>query len=114
MLNNQPDNYTLLLLNAFTLYMLEYKNPRHLQEAENYLISAFSSIHEKESNWNDKKLEEVYNEVIEKLIDKNGELESSMKLNGFNFDFDSIMIKRLLNPLQKANNTLKNLNKILN
>src|SRR5579875_2208895 len=34
MLSNQPDSYTLLLLNAFTLYMLEYKNPRFVLEAE--------------------------------------------------------------------------------
>lgn len=114
MLNNQPDSYTLLLLNAFTLYMLEYKNPRYLQEAENLLLRAFSSIQEKESNWNDKKIEEVYNEFTEKLIDKNGDLESFMEMHSFNFDFDSIMIKRLLNPLQKANSTLRNLNKILN
>lgn len=114
MLNNQPDSYTLLLLNAFTLYMLEYKNPRYLQEAENLLLNAFSSMQEKESNWSDIKLESVYNEFTEKLIDKNGELEHFMELNGFSFDFDSIMIKRLLNPLQKANTTLRNLNKILN
>jgi len=114
MLNIQPDSYTLLLLNAFTLYMLEYKNPRYLQEAQNLLLNAFSSIQEKESNWSDKKLEELYTEFTEKLIDKNGELIGFMELNGFNFDFDSIMIKRLLNPLQKANTTLRNLNKILN
>lgn len=114
MLNNQPDSYTLLLLNAFTLYMLEYKNPRYLQEAENLLLNAFSSIQEKESNWSDKKLEGIYHEFTEKLIDKNGELERFMELHGFNFDFDSIMIKRLIHPLQKANSTLKNLNKILN
>lgn len=114
MLNNQPDSYTLLLLNAFTLYMLEYKNSRYLQEAENLLINAFTSIQDKESNWNDKKLEEVYTVYTDKLIDRNGELEKYMELHGFSFDFDSIMIKRFLNPLQKANSTLRNLNKILN
>lgn len=114
MLNNQPDSYTLLLLNAFTLYMLEFKNPRYLQEAENLVLNAFSSIQEKESNWSDEKLESVYNEFNEKLIEKNVELKSFMELHGFYFDFDSIMIKRLLLPLQNANSTLKNLNKILN
>lgn len=113
MLNNQPDSYTLLLLNAFTLYMLEYKNPRYLQEAENLLINAFTSMEEKEINWSDKKLESVHKEFTEKLIDKNGELDRFMGLHGFSFDFDSIMIKSLLNPLQKVTRTLKNLNKIL-
>ena len=65
------------------------------------------------SNWSDKKLESVYEEFTEKLIDKNGELNYFMELYGFSFDFDSIMIKRLLDPLKKANSTLRNLNKIL-
>jgi len=114
MLNNQPDSYTLLLLNAFTLYMLEYKNPRYLQEAENLLINAFTSIQEKESNWSDKKLESIYKIFTNKLIEKNVELSHFMELHGFSFDFDSIMIKRLLEPLQRANRTLRNLNEILN
>lgn len=114
MLNNQPDSYTLLLLNAFTLYMLEFKNPRYLQEAESLLLHAFSQIEEKEPNLNDKKLEEIYNQFTELLLDKNLELETQMKKNGFEFDFDSIMIKRYLQPLKNAKNTLIKLNEILN
>lgn len=114
MLNNQPDSYTLLLLNAFTLYMLEYKNPRYLQEAENNLFSAFSGIQEKESDWSDEKIEGAYNKFTDKLIDKNGELEGFMELHGFSFDFEAVMIKRLLEPLKNANNLLRSLNKILN
>lgn len=114
MLNNQPDSYTLLLLNAFTLYMLEFKNPRYLQEAESLLLHAFSQIEEKESNLSDKKLEEIYNQFTELMLDKNPELETQMKKHGFEFDFDSIMIKRYLQPLKNAKNTLIKLNEILN
>jgi len=114
MLNNQPDSYTLLLLNAFALYMLEYKNPRYLLEAENMIINAFSNIQEKEPDWDDNKLEEIYNKFVSIVIDKNTELEANMEKNDFSFDFDSVMIKRLLNPLQKANNLLQSLNEILN
>lgn len=114
MLNAQPDNYTLLLLNAFALYMLEYKNPRYLQDAETLLINAFINIQEKESEWNDSKLEDVFTTFTLKLFDKNNELETFMVLHGFTFDFDSIMIKRLLNPLKMAHRTLHELNKILN
>lgn len=114
MLNNQPDSYTLLLLNAFTLYMLEFKNPRYLQEAESLLLNAFSQIEEKESNLSDKKLEEIYNQFKDMMLDKNLELESQMKKHGFEFDFDSIMIKRYLQPLNNAKNTLIKLNEILN
>jgi ATP-dependent DNA helicase RecQ len=114
MLNNQPDSYTLLLLNAFTLYMLEFKSPRYLQEAENLLLHAFTQIEENESNLTDKKLEEIYNQFIKLMLDKNLELEIQMKNYGFEFDFDSIMIKRYLQPLKNAKNTLVKLNEILN
>jgi ATP-dependent DNA helicase RecQ len=114
MLNNQPDSYTLLLLNAFTLYMLEFKNPRYLQEAESLLLHAFSQIEEKESNLTDKKLEVIYNQFTTLMLDKNLELETQMKKHGFEFDFDSIMIKRYLQPLKNAKNTLVKLNEILN
>ncbi len=114
LLRSQPDSYTLILLNAFALYMIEYKNPRYLQEAEDLLMNAFTSIQEKESKWTDKKLEEIFNAFTEKIIDKNSEVLSFMEMHGFQFDFDSIMIKRLLYPLQRANSTLHEINKILN
>jgi ATP-dependent DNA helicase RecQ len=114
MLNNQPDSYTLLLLNAFALYMLEYKNPRYLIEAENMIINAFSNIQEEEPDWDDHKLEDIYNKFVSILIDKNTELEANMEKNNISFDFDSVMIKRLLNPLEKANSLLQSLNEILN
>lgn len=114
MLNNQPDSYTLLLLNSFTLYMLEFKNPRYLQEAEGLLLHAFSQIEEKESNLTDKKVEEIYNQFIELMLEKNLDLATQMKKHGFEFDFDSIMIKRYLQPLKNGKNTLVKLNEILN
>lgn len=114
LLRSQPDSYTLLLLNAFALYMLEFKNPRYLTEAENLIINAFSNIQEKEPDWDDNKLEEIYNKFVSIVIDKNTELEANMEKNNFSFDFDSVMIKRLLNPLQKANSLLQSLNEILN
>lgn len=114
LLRSQPDSYTLLLLNAFALYMLEYKNPRFLQEAEALLLNAFTNIQEKETNWSDKKLEEVYDKFTAILFDKNTELKYYMDMHAFSFDFDSIMIKRFLKPLLSAHNTLRSLNKILN
>lgn len=114
MLNNQPDSYTLLLLQAFTLYMLEYKNERYLQEAEELLLHAFSSIQEKETHWNNRQLEDSFATFTAKLKDKNNELEVYMDKYGFAFDFESIMISKLLIPIKKANNTLKAINKILN
>lgn len=114
MLNNQPENYTLLLLHAFTLYMLEFKNPRFLQESENLIQSAFNSITAKESKWDDKKLEKIYNDFVEKLKEHNHDLLTYMEMHGFAFDFSSIMIKKYLEPLQYMTRTIKELNNILN
>jgi ATP-dependent DNA helicase RecQ len=96
------------------LYMLEFKNPRYLQEAEGLLLHAFSQIEEKESNLTDKKLEEIYNQFTELMLEKNPDLPTQMNKHGFEFDFDSIMIKRYLQPLKNAKNTLVKLNEILN
>ena len=101
------------LLNR-TVVMLEYKNERYLQEAEELLLHAFSSIQEKETHWNNRQLEDAFTTFTAKLKDKNNELEIFMDKYGFVFDFESIMISRLLIPIRKANSTLKTLNKILN
>ena len=114
MLYNQPDSYTLLLLSAFALYMLEYKNARYLAEAEDLVIKAFTNIQEKEPDWSDQKLEQAFNTFISLLIDKNNELKTSMAKHGFSFDFNAVTISRLLKIVQKTNQTLKSLNKILN
>lgn len=113
MLSNQPDSYTLLLLNAFTLYMLEFKNSRFLLEAEGLLQEAFSNISDKEPGMNDKKLEKIFDDFVAKLKEKNLELDHYMEKHGFVFDFSSIMIKRLLKPIKLATSTLRSLNQIL-
>lgn len=114
MLNNQPDSYTLLLLLAFTLYMLEYKNARYLREAEELLLHAFSSIEEKEIHWGEKQIESAFNTFVANLKDKNSELELYMYKFGYTFDFESIMISKLLIPLRKSTKTLKAINAKLN
>jgi hypothetical protein len=113
MLSNQPDSYTLLLLNAFTLYMLEYKNPRFLQEAEGLLQEAFSNISDKEPGMNEKNLEKIFNDFVERIKEKNLELKQYMDKHRFVFDFSLIVIKRLIMPIKLASSTLRSLNQIL-
>lgn len=114
MLRNNPENYTLLLLNAFSLYMLEFKNPRFLLEAESLLQAAFSSISEKEPHMNDENLEKIFIRFTQRILSENKELAKYMAQQGFSFDFDHIMIKRLVNPLRKISTQLHHLNQILN
>jgi ATP-dependent DNA helicase RecQ len=113
MLNNQPESYTLLLLNAFTLYMLEFKNSYFLTEAESLIQAAFTSLQEKEPVYSEKKLESIFYSFIEQIKEKNNELEAYMKRYGFTFDFETIMIHRLIMPMRNISKNLHTLNKIL-
>lgn len=114
MLSNQPDSYTLLLLNAFTLYMLEYNNLRYLKEAENIILHAFTQIIEKENKWNENKIEEIYNQFTEIILNKNPQLKVELEKYNLMFDLNNIMLKNYLQPILNAKATLIKLNEILN
>jgi ATP-dependent DNA helicase RecQ len=113
MLRNNPDNYTLLLLSAFALYMLEFKNQRFLSEAETLMQEAFT-IMDIDGSWSEKELEKIFNNYTRRLLDENKELEKFMNKFGFAFDFDLVLIKRYLQPLKTASKTMHALNQILN
>lgn len=114
MLNIQPDNYTLLLLNAFTLYMLEYKNPRYLQEAESLIINAFYQITVNEKKIKAKQIQNIYLKFTELMQEKNPELKHQMEQHNFSFDFNNVLITRYLQPLKFAKHTIIKLNQKLN
>jgi ATP-dependent DNA helicase RecQ len=108
-------SFSIKMLNAFTLYMLEFKRKKFLIEAEDLLIEAFSILQEKHPELSDNELERNFDRFVKEVTERNPLLIQSMKDNDdMKFDFDSIVIKRLLKPLQNANSTLQSLNKILN
>jgi ATP-dependent DNA helicase RecQ len=108
-------SFSIKMLNAFTLYMLEFKRKKFLIEAEDLLIEAFSILQEKHPELSDNELERTFDRFVKEVTERNPLLIQSMKDNDdMKFDFDSIVIKRLLKPLQNANSTLQSLNKILN
>lgn len=112
MLRNNPENYTLLLLNAFSLYMLEYRSPRFLSEAESLLQDAFTSMTEKEPGWDDEKLKQIFTQFTNRLLE-NEKLKEHMLKHGFSFDFDAIMIRRYILPLQNVSQKLHMINQKL-
>jgi hypothetical protein len=107
-------SFSIKLLNAFTLYMLEYTKKRYLQEAENLVLEAFSILQMKFSNLKDDEIEKIYNRFVNEVSERNPLLLKGMRDNEMEFDFDSIIIKRYLQPLKNAKNTLVKLNEILN
>lgn len=109
MLNNQPDNYTLLLLNAFSIYMLEYKNHKYLDEANNLVLDALINIIEKENDIGGDEIYNIYNEFIRNIIDKNEELEKHLKAKDNSISNLSDLIK-LIKPLGHLNSLLSDIN----
>ena len=65
-------------------------------------------------NIQDDEIEKIYNRFVNEVSERNSLLLQAMKENEMEFDFDSIMIKRYLQPLKNAKNTLVKLNEILN
>jgi ATP-dependent DNA helicase RecQ len=114
MLSNQYNNYTLLLLNAFTLYMLEFRNSKYLAEAEELIMEAFNQLEIQEPGIDEKRQEQYFNKFIKKILEKNQELDEQMTKHGFYFDFDLINLKKFIEPLERASQTLKTLNLKLN
>ncbi len=107
-------SYSIRLLHSFSLYMLEFRSKRYLEEAEMHLFEAFSILQEKEKHLKEKVLKDIFDQFVRELHERNTLLRSFMKQYKMTFDFDSIMIQRYLEPLQKATHTLRNLNEILN
>jgi len=114
MLRDQYNNYTLLLLNAFTLYMLEFRNSKYLAEAEELVMEAFNQLEIQEPGIDEKRQEQYYNKFTKKILEKNQELDEQMTKHGFYFDFDLINLKKFIEPLERASQTLKTLNLKLN
>jgi len=110
MLRNNPDNYTLLLLHSFSLYFLEHKNERYLNEAENLLTNGFLFLDNPTANYTEEELEEIFNNFKHEVITRVSQLSEYFE----NLTFDSIRLHKYLPMLQKMNSRLHTINKKLN
>jgi len=108
-----PENFTVLLLKAYTIYMLKFTEKSYLDEAEKLLVKAFTTFQENTENIDETVLEDNYNKFIIQITNHNEEIRKLMEEYGLEFGFSSIMISHFLKPLQFANKTLNSLNKIL-
>jgi hypothetical protein len=105
--------FSIEMLHAFTLYMLEFRSKRFLEEAESHLLEGFTIFQEKNPKLDEESIREIFNRFVKEVKDRNPLLQSYLDLFKMEFDFDSIMIKKYLATLQTATKTLKNLNLIL-
>jgi len=112
MITNFPENYTFRLLNAFTLFILEFKNKRLMEEAIENLIVGFNLITSIE-NANDKELEKIFDKYQKVIYEKNDLLELKLLEYEIDFSFETIMISRVLKTLVTINKSFQSLNKIL-
>lgn len=114
LLQTRNDSYVLMLLNAFSLYMLEYTSKKHLEECERIVFDAFQLLMEKEPNLDDDELEQLYVKFVKECLSHNIELKRNMKANGLSFSFESIMLSKWLQPIKAANLILDEINEKLN
>ncbi|MBN2280290.1 MAG: ATP-dependent DNA helicase RecQ [Candidatus Marinimicrobia bacterium] len=113
LLTENPENFTLLLLKAYTMYMLQYREKNSLDMAEKLLIKAFKGFQNQTKTLNEDILRQNYDHFIQKIKVDNEELQQRMNEYGLEFGFSTIMVSHFLKPLQLANKTLNSLNKIL-
>ncbi len=114
LLQTRNDSYVLMLLNAFSLYMLEYTSKKHLEECERIVFDAFQFLMEKEPNLNEEELEKMYEQFANECIEHNIKLEEFMELYDMDFSFDNIMLSKWLQPIKAANLILDEINEKLN
>ncbi len=114
LLRYQPDNYALLLLRAFTIYMLEYQSVDYLKEAEKMLRHAFESLQENEPQLTLTDTESILKKFIALVKRKNSELARTMNAFGITIDGTSIILTQYVKVLHKAKGFLKAINKKLN
>lgn len=114
LLQTRNDSYVLKLLNAFSLYMLEYTSKKHLEECERIVFDAFQLLMEKEPNLDDDELEQLYVKFVKECLSHNIELKRNMKAYGLSFSFDNIMLSKWLQPIKAANIILDEINEKLN
>lgn len=114
LLQTRNDSYVLMLLNAFSLYMLEYTSKKHLEECERIVFDAFQLLMDKEPNLDDDELEQLYVKFVKECLSHNIELKRNMKANGLSFSFENIMLSKWLQPIKAANLILDEINEKLN
>jgi ATP-dependent DNA helicase RecQ len=109
MITNNPNNYSIRLLNAFTLLMLEYRNKRLVEEAINNIMMAFELMEEAEQ-MKEPTLKKHFDHYHSLITLKNDALDEIFKNMGFEFSFNSILISRSLKKLKIINGNLNNIN----
>lgn len=112
MITNSSENYVFRLLNAFTLFMIEYKNKRLMNEAMEHLIYGFERLGTVD-NLNDDNLEKIFDKYYKVVTEKNDALIKALKEMDIDFSFDSIMMSRVYKKLMLINFSLKSLNKTI-
>jgi ATP-dependent DNA helicase RecQ len=101
------DHIVILILYAYALYMLDFKNPRVLKEADEFLINGLS-IYFENNGKDEKDLQDRLDYIEFQLYEKNPEIRDYFKLS-----IDDILIEKQLtlqlNLIKKVNNKfLKN------
>src|SRR5690606_2084039 len=93
LMTNNQEAYVLKILNAYCLYMLEFKSQKYINEAFTLLSEGFQLMKEKE-NYSDNELKVIFENFVSNLLEHNTELGDFMKSFGLYFDFQSLFLSK--------------------
>ncbi|QNA46853.1 hypothetical protein H4075_19835 [Lacibacter sediminis] len=112
MITNSPENYVFRLLNAFTLFMLEFRNKRLMEEAIEQLVIGFEKLAEFEK-LEDNLLKRKFEKYYDLVVFKNELLQDWLITHEIEFSFEIITLTRTVKKVSSITNSLKLLNKTL-
>ena len=108
------ESFSIKMLNAYTLYMLEPNQKKSLIEAEELLTDAFTIIESKEQHLAEPDLRQVFDKFVDELEKRKPTILDDIRQQGQSLDFDNIRLGSTLEPLKNLNNTLQHINHKLN
>lgn len=106
-------SFTIKMLSAYALFMIEYNNEKYLLEAHGLISEAFSIMHEKFPHFSEEEIKEIHNIYFQELSNRNSTLLNKLEEFNISISFEDIVITSPLKTLTLAVETLNKLNKIL-
>jgi len=105
-------DFVIHLLHAYTLYFLEFNNPRLIKIAEEKLIEGFI-LAEEEGYKEENKLKEIFNMFVDKLQTANADILRMLEKHGYALEFEKVALHKYVPLLENLNDKMDNLNKKL-
>lgn len=92
--------YVVLILHAYCLFMLEYRNRNNIEEAFELLRQGFEIL--ENNGTTETEMKRLFDTFVADLSEHNPEIISALDRHNLSFDFDSILIHRYLKQINRG------------